>query len=160
MNGARIVVVSLALVGSSACMKTAPALYGGASPRQDAPPGPASGLLEWRAGANGVARMNLVGGDSPTELTAFRIRYPAGFANDRGAHFHVWTEHIIVMKGTIVLGFGETPDPTKVTEYGPGSFIAIPAGAPHYEWFRGEVELHVEEIGPNKTIWLTHSEGH
>lgn len=125
----------------------------------EAPPGPANGLSEWRPLKNGVARMDLVGGDSPTELKAFRIRYPADFKNDRGAHYHLWTEHVVVLQGTIVLGFGEKTDPSKVTEYGPGSFIAIPAGTPHYEWFRGEVEAHVEEIGPDKTVWLTHSEG-
>jgi quercetin dioxygenase-like cupin family protein len=103
--------------------------------------------------------MLLVGGDSPspTELVAFRVRYPAGFKVDSGVHYHFGTEHVTVLKGMIVVGFGEHADYSKVTEYGPGSFFVIPAGTPHYEMMRGEVESHVEAIGPMRTVWLTHA---
>ena len=43
---------------------------------QDAP---ANWLKEWRAQANGGWIMPLAGGKSATDLTTFRIRYPATF---------------------------------------------------------------------------------
>jgi quercetin dioxygenase-like cupin family protein len=122
--------------------------------------GQANGLTEWRTVSDGVERMDLVVSDSPTELKAFRIRYRAGLPTDSGAHYHLGTEHVVVLKGTLALGFGERLDPTKVTRYGPGSFIVIPVGSAHFEWLEGEVEAHVETVGNLfKTVWLTHNRG-
>jgi quercetin dioxygenase-like cupin family protein len=119
---------------------------------------PAAGLAEWRSmGPSGMEMMRLVGTDSPTEMAAFRVRYPAGFKIDSGVHYHLGTEHVVVLKGTVLVGFGDTADYSKVTAYGPGSFIVIPAGVHHYEMFRGEVEANVEHVGPMTTVWLTHA---
>jgi quercetin dioxygenase-like cupin family protein len=121
---------------------------------------PANGLAEWQPlGANGAQIMRLVGGASPTELVAFRVHYPADFKVDSGVHYHFGTEHITVLKGTIVVGFGDHADYSTAKSYGPGSFIVIPAGTPHYEMFRGDFEAHVESIGPMTTVWITHANG-
>jgi quercetin dioxygenase-like cupin family protein len=125
----------------------------------DSLPPAANGLSRWQPMGNGAFIMRLVGGDSPTELAAFRVRYPAGFKTDSGPHYHFGTEHVTVLKGTIVVGFGDRLDYSKVKDYGPGSFIVIPAGTPHFEWFRGDVEAHVEAIGPMRTVWIRHANG-
>jgi quercetin dioxygenase-like cupin family protein len=126
-------------------------------PSDPAPTVPA-GLADWHPmGTNGASMMRLVGGTSPTELTAFRVRYPAGFKVDSGVHYHLGTEHVTVLKGTILVGFGDTADYTKMTAYGPGSFLVIPAGTHHYETMHGLVESHVEAIGPMTTVWITHA---
>ena len=117
---------------------------------------PTTGLREWRVSPSGVARMELVGGDSPTAMKAFRIRFLAGFQSDTGAHYHLGTEHIVILKGTLHLGFGTDVDPSKARGYGPGEFIEIPAGTPHFEWMVGEVESHVTHIGPLTAVWLNH----
>jgi quercetin dioxygenase-like cupin family protein len=96
--------------------------------------------------------MPLVGDRDKPEWFAFRVRYPAGMKTDSAPHFHLGTEHITVLSGTLVLGFGDCIDPTKTKEYGPGSFLVIVAGAHHFEWFRGETVSHVEGIGPMQTI--------
>src|SRR2546428_10889303 len=121
-------------------------------PARGTPAMAASGLTEWRTNPDGVARMNLVGREpaSPTEFVAFRERYPATFMADSTritVHQHISTQHILVLRGTLILGLGNEVDYSKVKEYGPGSFIVIPSGAPHYEWNRGELEIQVEAIG-------------
>lgn len=42
--------------------------------------------------------------------------------------------------------------------YGPGRFLVLEGGANHYEWFRGQVTLHVEEVGPFRTIFLNRAD--
>ena len=107
--------------------------------------------------------MSLVGGNppSPTELIAFRIHYPPKLFADSTRityHYHFGTEHITVLHGTLYLGFGDHVDRTKAKAYGPGSFIEITAGTPHFEWF-GEVEAHVEAIGPLSAVPLDPATG-
>src|SRR5581483_10933667 len=90
---------------------------------------------------------------SPTEMTAFRVRYPATMKADSGVHYHLGTEHATILKGTLMVGFGDTADYAKMKAYGPGSFLVIPAGTHHYETMRGEVEAQIEAVGPMTTIW-------
>ncbi|MBI4503201.1 MAG: hypothetical protein HY700_18850 [Gemmatimonadetes bacterium] len=122
------------------------------------------GLKPWHTGADGVARMYLAGDTaSPTGLVALRVRFPAKGANDSAGarvHAHLASAHITVLKGTMVVGFGDQVDYGKVTEYGPGSFIVIPSGEPHYEWYRGEVEIHLEAVGPLKRVELDRGKPH
>ena len=117
---------------------------------------PTAGLKEWRVSPSGAARMDLVTGDSPTSMNAFRIRYPAGMPTDTGSHYHLGTEHIVILRGTLYFAYGSEVDVSKAKPYGPGDFIEIPAGTPHFEWMVGEVEAHVTHIGPLTTIWLSH----
>src|SRR5215471_3536878 len=73
----------------------------------------ASAFSDWKTGRDGVARMNLVGDSTnPTGLSAFRLRYSASAGDSTKAqvHFHMGTEHILVLKGTYVVGFGEKVD--------------------------------------------------
>jgi len=62
----------------------------------------ASALSDWKTGPDGVARMNLVGDStSPASLATFRLRFPASAGDSTRAtvHFHLGTEHILVLKG-------------------------------------------------------------
>jgi len=117
---------------------------------------PTAGLKEWRVSPSGVGQMDLVVGDSPTAMRAFRTRFPANFPTDTGAHYHLGTEHIVILRGTLYFGYGADVDVSKAKPYGPGGFIEIPAGVPHFEWMVGEVEAHVTHIGPLTTVWLNH----
>src|SRR5438105_695102 len=116
----------------------------------------ASAISDWKTGPDGVARMNLVGDStSPTGLATFRLRYPAGVGKDSSkavVHFHLGTEHILVLKGVLVVGFGDSLVYSRTREYRAPGFVVIPSGRPHYEWTRGETELHVEAVGPTRTI--------
>src|SRR3954470_23774905 len=78
----------------------------------------ASALSEWRTGTDGVMRMNLVGDSTaPTGVNVFRKRFPAGVAKDSSkarVHFHMATMHVLVLRGTLVLGFGDSLDYSRV----------------------------------------------
>jgi len=115
---------------------------------------PAAGLKEWTLMKNGGSMMRLVGDPYKAERFAIPVRYPADMKTDSAPHYHMGTEHVTILAGTLVLGFGDHVDVTKTTEYGPGSFIVIPAGVHHYEWFKGETMSHVEGFGPMGTIRL------
>jgi quercetin dioxygenase-like cupin family protein len=106
------------------------------------------GLKPWQPlGSHGAEIMRLAGGLSNTDMTTFRVRYPAGFPTGREPHVHFATEQVTVLKGAIYLGFGDCLDEGKAVRYGPGSFFEIPAGQPHFEWFEGVYESQVTSNG-------------
>jgi quercetin dioxygenase-like cupin family protein len=108
------------------------------------------GLKPWQPlGSHGAEIMRLAGGLSNTDMTTFRVRYPAGFPTGREPHVHFATEQVTVLKGAIYLGFGDCLDEGKAVRYGPGSFFEIPAGQPHFEWFEGVYESQVTSKRPD-----------
>lgn len=114
----------------------------------------ASAVSGWHTGADGSARMNLVGDSTMvTGLSTFRLRYPVGAGDSTRARVqcHLGTEHIFVLRGTLVVGLGDSLDFSALKEFGSGGFLVIPSGQPHYEWTRGESEVQVEAIGPSVT---------
>ena len=125
-----------------------------AAPRPASPPAPALGLTEWRPGATlpGSAAMRLLGDPSKPELFVARFRYPDGAGV--GPHWHTTTLHITVLSGTLVLGMGDKVDSTAAQRYGPGSFLVLEGGMHHYEWFQGETVVHVEGVGPFRTVFV------
>lgn len=116
----------------------------------------ASAVSDWVTGRDGVARMNLVGdSDSVTGLSTFRLRYAAGVAKDSSkavVQFHLGTEHVLVLKGTLVIGLSDSLNYSGVSEYTEGGFVVIPSGRPHFMWTRGETELQVEAVGSTRTM--------
>jgi hypothetical protein len=113
----------------------------------------------WQPIPGGGCIMRLAGPDSTAkpDLVAYRVRFPADYQRDSGVHYHLDTRHVNVLAGTIVIGFGDTLDIRKTKSYGPGGFFVIPAGARHFEWFKGAIEAHVESLGPDQTVWVTHA---
>ena len=147
MNRLFLLAMVLLLLGSGAAAQ---------SPDGNQPRFYASAVSPWHRGPDGVERMNLVGDSiSPTAVNAFRLRYPAGVGKDSSKasiHFHFGTEHVLVLKGTYVIGFGNSPDFSQAKVYTEGGFVVIPSGVPHYEWTRGETEIQIEALGPSRTI--------
>ena len=117
-------------------------------------PAPPRGLPEWqpRPVLPGAAAMYLVGDPAQHGLFAARFRYPDGARV--APHWHTASVHITVLSGTLMLGMGDVFDSTRAQAYGPGSFLVLEGGMHHYEWFRGEVVVQVEGIGPFRTVFL------
>ncbi len=46
------------------------------------------------------------------------------------------------------MGMGGTVDTDAAKAMGPGSFMVMPKGEPHYAWARGETVIQVHAIGP------------
>jgi quercetin dioxygenase-like cupin family protein len=118
----------------------------------------ATSYSDWITGPDGIARMNLVGdSNSVTGLSTFRLRYGAGVAKDSSkavVQFHLGTEHVLVLKGTLVIGLSDSLNYSGVSEFTAGGFVVIPSGRPHFMWTRGETELQVEAVGSTRTmIW-------
>lgn len=107
-----------------------------------------TGLKPWQVRPDGSAKMPLVGGLSTTDTTVFRMFYPSSFVVDRTPHYHLGTEYGVVLSGKLHLGFGRCLKPEEAQVYGPGSFFAIPAGTPHFEWFEGDLYIQVTSVGP------------
>src|SRR5213593_639478 len=117
------------------------------------PPAQPLGLTAWTPGRiPGSTRMLLVGDPATHGLFAARFRYPDGARI--APHWHTASVHITVLAGTLMLGMGDVFDSTHAQAYGPGSFLVLEGGMHHYEWFRGEVTVHVEGIGPFRTAVL------
>lgn len=120
------------------------------APSANIQPAAANGLPEWRTTSSG-ATMNLVGdGLSATDLHVFRMVWGPTVMQDSTRpvfHYHWGTEHVTMWRGGLRIGLGNQVNMSQAKLYGPGSFIHIPAGVPHYEWFVGEVEAHVEYLG-------------
>ena len=126
--------------------------FGAAQP-PSSPPILAADRSPWLAvGSHGASRMRLVGGERPstTELVTYRERYPASFMCDStkiDSHRHIGTMHIQVLRGTLNLGLGDSVAFATAKAYGPGSYLQIAGGTPHFEWNRGDLEIQVTAVG-------------
>ena len=104
---------------------------------------------------SGRRNIYLVSDRNYSGLFVERSTFPVGY--DQGTpHTHSSDFYITVLDGAMYFAFGEKYDTTlKMKPYGPGSFIIVPAGKPHYEWFKQKSVLEIIGVGPVKTIYLS-----
>ena len=76
----------------------------------------------------------------------FRARLPDGFSVP--PHWHPTDENVTVISGVFMIGFGERFDSTSTRALMAGSYVLLPARAPHYNIVRGETILQFHGIGP------------
>jgi quercetin dioxygenase-like cupin family protein len=74
-----------------------------------------------------------------------RLRFKDGYRFP--AHFHPRPENVTVLKGTFLLGMGDTAS-ENVQQYGPGDYLYLPPNQPHYGGATGETEVQLHGIGP------------
>jgi len=79
---------------------------------------------------DGRERAQLFGDSSQGGVWVDRVKIPAG--KRILAHTHPHDEVVTVIEGTWYLGEGTKFNPTKLKGYPAGSFIVIPADAPHF----------------------------
>src|SRR6266567_4456089 len=79
---------------------------------------------------DGRERAQLLGDSSQGGAWIDRVKIPAG--KRVLAHTHPQDELVTVIEGTWYLGEGTKFNSTKLKGYPAGSFIAIPAGVPHF----------------------------
>ncbi len=94
------------------------------------------------------AQMAVVFGDpsKPGELYVFRAKLPDGYSV--APHTHPMDEHVTVIQGTMILGFGERRDESAMKELPTGSYVTLPSGVPHFNRMKGETILQFHGIGP------------
>jgi mannose-6-phosphate isomerase-like protein (cupin superfamily) len=80
------------------------------------------------------------------ELYAFRAKLPDGYHVP--PHTHPMDEHVTVIQGVLILGFGKSTDETQMRELPAASYVTLPKGVPHYNRMKGETILQFHGIGP------------
>lgn len=101
----------------------------------------------------GMSLATLAGDMARPGLYAVRIRMPSQLRVL--PHVHPEDRMVVVLSGTLHVGFGERFEPERMRAMPPGSFFVEPARTPHFAWVRGEdVIVQVSGVGPSGTVYL------
>lgn len=101
---------------------------------------------------NGTRQADVVGDIKKPGTYAVRTILPAGLRIP--PHCHPESRIVLVMSGTLYVGFGDKYDEAALTPLPPGSVFTEPAATYHFTWAKdGEVVLHVTGQGPTGTTW-------
>lgn len=113
--------------------------------------------LKWERVVPG-AEIAVLSGDLKRagSLYAIRIRLRDAFVTP--PHWHPQDEHITVLQGTFLLGFGRRFDPRKLRALRPGTHAVVPKRKPHFSRPRGMTLLEVHGPGPFNTIYVNPAE--
>ena len=99
-----------------------------------------------------------VSGDFNAEGQPFVLRIRCADGTKIPAHWHPGDESVTVLKGTFLLGTGETFDETKLQTMNVGNFTVIPKEMRHFGLAKGDFILQVDGVGPFKNNWVNPSE--
>ena len=110
----------------------------------------ASDQVEWQDNGRGTLMAILYGDPSSEGHYVVRFKLPPHWEAPR--HIHRSAQTLTIHSGTMYFALGEDLSRQAVKAFGPGSFIAFPAGTGMYE-FTGdeEVVLEIQGRGPSTT---------
>jgi len=115
------------------------------------------GDLKWTSIIKGC-ELAPVSGDMNAEGTPFVLRIRCADGTKIPAHWHPTDENVTVMKGTFLVGMGETFDESKLQTMNVGNFVAVPKEMRHFASCKGETIVQVHAMGPFKVNWVNPSE--
>jgi hypothetical protein len=109
-------------------------------------------MIEWQVDGSDGTRYALLEGrrDRAGETFVYAFQMPAGFRDP--PHWHTSDAHVVVLDGTLLLGYGDTGDPTSLELFPQGSELLVPAGARHYDGSDQETVI----VGRATGVWSTH----
>ena len=99
-----------------------------------------------------------VAGDPNAEGTPFVVRLRCTDGAKIPAHWHPTHENVTVLKGTFLVGMGESFDEAKLQTMNVGNFATMPKEMRHYGMAKGETIVQVHGAGPFKVNWVNPSE--
>ncbi len=99
-----------------------------------------------------------VDGDMNAEGTPFVLRLRCADGSKIPAHWHPTDENVTVLKGTFLVGMGETFDESKMQTMNVGNFVSMPKEMRHYAMSKGETIVQVHGAGPFKVNWVNPSD--
>ena len=99
-----------------------------------------------------------VSGDPSAEGTPFVLRIRCVDGAKIPAHWHPTDENVTVLKGTFLVGMGETFDETKMQTMNVGNFVTVAKEMRHFALCKGETIVQVHGAGPFKVNWVNPSE--
>ncbi len=74
------------------------------------------------------------------------------------AHWHPTDENITVLKGTLLVGMGESFDEAKLQAMNVGNFVSVPKEMRHFAMSKGETIVQVHGVLPFTANWVNPSE--
>ena len=93
------------------------------------------------------AKMAVLQGDpSKPALFTIRLDLPDGYTI--APHWHPTDEHVTVIRGTFMVGMGDTIDASKMLALPAGGFITAPSPMHHYARAKGHAIVQVSAMGP------------
>jgi quercetin dioxygenase-like cupin family protein len=99
-----------------------------------------------------------VDGDLNAKGAPFVIRLRGADGAKIPAHWHPTDENITVLKGTLLLGTGETFDEVKLQAMNAGNFVSLPKEVRHFAMSKGETIVQIHGVGPFQANWVNPSE--
>ena len=99
-----------------------------------------------------------VEGDFNVEGQPFVIRFRCADGAKTPPHWHPSDEYVTVLKGTFLVGMGETYDESKLQTMNVGNFILMPKEMRHFAMSKGETIIQVHGTGPFKVNWVNPAE--
>jgi hypothetical protein len=99
-----------------------------------------------------------VSGDPGGEGALFVLRIRCADGTKIPAHWHPADENVTVLKGTFLLGMGETFDESKLQTMNVGNFVLMPKEMRHFALCKGEMIVQIHGTGPFKNNWVNPSE--
>jgi len=116
-----------------------------------------SGNLKWTPIIKGCD-LAAVSGDPNADGTPFVLRLRCVDGAKIPAHWHPTDENVTVLKGTFLVGMGETFDESKLHSMNVGNFVSMPKEVRHFGLCKGETIVQVHGAGPFKVNWVNPSE--
>jgi quercetin dioxygenase-like cupin family protein len=113
--------------------------------------------LQWTPIIKGCD-LSAVSGDPNADGTAFVVRIRCADGAKIPAHWHPTDENVTVLKGTFLVGMGETFDETKLQTMNAGNFVSMPKEVRHFAMSKGESIVQVHGVGPFKVNWVNPAE--
>jgi quercetin dioxygenase-like cupin family protein len=115
------------------------------------------GDLKWTPIIKGCD-LATVEGDSSAEGASYVLRLRCADGTKIPAHWHPGDENVTVLKGTFLVGLGESFDETKLQTMNVGNFALMPKEVRHFAMNKGETIVQVHGLGPFKVNWVNPSE--
>lgn len=86
------------------------------------------------------------------QIFTVRLRFPNGYVLP--PHRHPTDEHITVLRGTFLLGFGEDFSQNGLVSHPADGFVTAGANMAHFASARGVTEVQVHAIGPFQLTYV------
>jgi quercetin dioxygenase-like cupin family protein len=115
------------------------------------------GDLKWTPIIKGCDIASL-SGDLNAEGQPFVLRFRCVDGAKTPPHWHPTDEYVTVLKGTFLVGMGESFDDSKLQTMNVGNFVVVPKEMRHFAMTKGETIIQVHGTGPFKVNWVNPSE--
>ena len=99
--------------------------------------------LKWQQASIGWEVATLFGDLSSNDTSIMRIRMPPDWDAPPHTHERTELEVVSIRSGTLYISFGENTGREDAQIFGPGAFVAYPAGTT-IQFFTGEEEVVVD----------------